>query len=132
VNEYFLGQRVRFKNPLKRVRVELRHVTKIEVISGVECKRELPINKEWLPVPSEETEGTIVGKRTLANGHGGTEADYSEWSGSTAYIPFWEVAETFTAWLVVKDLRSKPVLVRPEDIRRARLEWRSVEASSEQ
>lgn len=116
MSSFELGQRVRFRNPLERARVELRHVTVTEKYGDREVEQKRPINKEWLPTPSREFEGIVVGRRTLANGYGGTEADYSEWSGSTAYIPVWEIAESFTAWLVVKDLRSKPVLVLPEHI----------------
>lgn len=116
MSEYELGQRVRFSNPLVRARVVLRHITVTEKYGDREVEQQRPINKEWLPTPSPGYEGIVVGKRTLANGYGGTETDYSEWSGSTSYIPVWEIAESFTAWLVVQDLRSKPVFVLPEHI----------------
>ena len=113
MTEYTLGQRVRFSHPLQRALVEMRYVTRTEG----EFQHKLGINKEWLPTPSKEFEGIIVGKRTLANGYGGTETDPGDdWFGHPYTYPVWSPAEHFTAWLVVKDLRSKPVLVLPEHV----------------
>lgn len=113
-----LGQRVRYTHELHRARVQLREIAVTEKYGDREVEHQRPINKEWLPLARlQPIEGIVVGKRTLSNGHSYFESGYDTYFGAEQGGNWiWEPAESFTAWLVVKDLHSKPVHVLPEHI----------------
>lgn len=100
MNEYQLGQRVRYSTHIQR-----RHSRPGEFLGP---------NRIWSThagpgmedKPFKGGEGIVIGKRTLTHGNTTYWGDYSE------YTP----AKTFTAWLVAFDLRRKPVHVLPEHI----------------
>lgn len=87
--EFSLGQKVRFKNPLKR-------------------RWESPNTKKWVTDvwDSAYRNGVVVGKRTLSNGTVSSGYDGSE------YMP----KETFSALIISFDMHRKPVKVRIEDV----------------
>ena len=115
MNDYTLGQRVRFTHQLVRASVSGYHIPVIEKYGDREVEHKRFINKKWMPIGYGKTlDGMVIGKRTLANGHSRWESDYESWSDS-GYYQF-DRAESFTAWLVAFDMRRKPVLVLPEHI----------------
>jgi hypothetical protein len=107
MSEFQLGQRVRFTHPMVRRSIRTRTIKSEESFAGGSYTRTLSINKEWQGNQfAQPAEGIIVGKRKLSNGY----VQWEEWGNQ--YSP----AEYFTAWIVVKDLRSAPVQVLPEHI----------------
>lgn len=109
MTDYQLGQRVRFTHPMVRRSIPTRTIKVEETIvtGGASYTHNLSINKEWQGNQfAEPAEGIIVGKRKLSNGY----RQWEEWGNQ--YSP----AEYFTAWIVVKNLRSAPVHVLPEHI----------------
>lgn len=69
--------------------------------------------KEWRPQPilgklTPPRAGIVIGKRTLANGR----YDYGSYEDPGVFTP----KEYLTAYLVVTDMRSKPLYVLPEHL----------------
>lgn len=107
MSDFQLGQKVRFTRPLVRRSIPTRTMKLEETIAGAPYTRTVSINREWQGNEfAQPAEGIIIGKRTLSNGY----SQWEEWGMD--YGP----AEHFTAWLVVKDLKSKPVHVMPEHV----------------
>lgn len=107
MTDFQIGQRVIFTHPLSR-----RHTYNAQRNRS---------GRAWVPEPYDrdaatEQEGVIVGKRTLANG----DAHFEEW------VPVFTPTEHFQAYLIATDLHRKPVFVRVENVRRARLKWHMV------
>jgi hypothetical protein len=108
MSELTLGQRVRFTHPMTRHHLHPAREVEMEYTGwGGRHTRTMKINKEWRGNQfAPATEGIIIGKRTLSNG-------YCQWE---EYGTEYTKAEHFTAYMVVTDLRSKPVHVLPEHI----------------
>lgn len=90
--QFELGQKVRYTHRLLR-------------------QGDAPYHKSWLPIPTftkEPLEGIIVGLRTLQNG-----ISQYDW---TAEQQLFTPDSYVTAYMVVSDLRRKPVFVLPEHI----------------
>lgn len=76
------------------------------------------ICRAWVPYERPEIEAVVVGKRTLSNGHIEVHTeDVGLWG--SAKISTWIPEDHFTAYLVVTDIRTKPIYVLPEQIRSA-------------
>lgn len=102
MTDFRLGQRVRFTRPLERV--------------NTWDPEQRGHGKEWhYPAHAKnvEQEGVLIGKRTLVNGR-------IHWDdGGTVFVP----VEYFPAYLIVTAMHLKPVHVRVEDVKPARLHW---------
>jgi hypothetical protein len=109
MSEFEFGQRVRFSNPL--VRRSVYPEKKIEVEEdwfGQPRMVTKHINREWQPNQwAGEKEGMVIGKRTISDGYAEYDNDYG-----ASYCR----GVNHVAYLVVADMRSKPVLVLPENI----------------
>ena len=105
MSDYQLGQRVRFSEHIKRT-------------SKQEWEKDKP-DRFWTgeDYPGKRLaggEGIIIGKRTLTEGNVINDSYDDGWG--SVYITTYAKTRHFTAWLVVKDLRSKPVHVLPEHL----------------
>lgn len=93
--EFVFGQQVVFSRPLVR---------------RAHRKQQGRPARTWVPNMYDDTRrtGIVVGIRTLADGE--VEYNYDE---PTVFYP----TRHFRAYLIATDLRRKPVLVLPEDMR---------------
>jgi hypothetical protein len=103
--EFVLGQRVRFAE----------HIVRVSRQEWEKGKPDRFWSGEAYPGKRRDGgEGIIIGKRTLTEGNVASAQEGDGWGTYT--VTTYEKTRHFTAWLVVKDLRSKPVYVLPEHI----------------
>jgi hypothetical protein len=94
MNEYQLGQRVRFTHPMYR---------------AFRDRGTPDVMRAWIPDGSApEREGIIIGKRALANGT-------RSWEGEEVGYVFFP-KERLTAYLIAYTMHNKPVPVLPQHI----------------
>lgn len=110
MTDFEFGQRVVFSHPLVRRSVYPAKKVTVWVDWKVSGPREETrhINKEWQRNQwAGEKAGMVIGKRTISDGYAEYDNEYG-----TSYSR----AVNYVAYLVVADMKSKPVLVLPGDI----------------
>lgn len=74
--------------------------------------------RKWIRSAFPRGRAMVVGKRTYSNGYVRSDREYDDMGGSLYTVKAWVSEERFEAYLVVFDIRQKPVAVLPEDLER--------------